>query len=486
MSATKDARSVAVVGGGWAGCAAAVELARRGVHVTLFEAARTLGGRARAVEVDGRRLDNGQHILLGAYKQTLGLMKRVGIDPAAAILRLPLQMRYPPGAVLSNDGMDFVAPRLPAPLHVLVALLRAKGLQREDKLALAQFSSAAKWMGWRLDTDVPVTVLLERFGQTECLTRLMWHPLCLAALNTAPERASANVFLAVLRDSLGAKRAASDMLIPRLDLGALFPQAAGRFIAAQGGTVHTGAKVSSLTRTASGWELAAAGQALGGAWRGSFDAVVLATPAAAAATLLAQVAESAETTDLATQLDSFEYEPIATCYLQYDAALRLPLPFCALLDAPDEERFGQFVFDRGQIDSNQAGLLAVVISAAGAAAALDQDALARACAVQLGAAFPGMGLEAPQWSRVITEKRATFACTPGLVRPANATALPGLVLAGDYTAGDEKSGDYPATLESAVRSGQAAASVILRSRSSSAANSSPSHAAGGLPSESVQ
>ena len=125
MSATKSQPAVAVVGGGWAGCAAAVELARRGAQVTLFEAARTLGGRARAVEVDGRRLDNGQHILLGAYKQTLGLMRRVGIDPAAAILRLPLQMRYPPGAVLSNDGMDFVAPRLPAPLHVLVALLRA-------------------------------------------------------------------------------------------------------------------------------------------------------------------------------------------------------------------------------------------------------------------------------------------------------------------------------------------------------------------------
>jgi len=287
----------------------------------------------------------------------------------------------------------------------------------------------------------------------------------------------------VLRDSLGAKRTASDMLIPRLDLGALFPQAAGRFIEAQGGAVHTGAKVAALTRTGDGWELAAAGQALGGAWRGVFDAVVLATPPAAAATLLAPFAE---TTELAAQLDTFEYEPIATCYLQYDAALRLPLPFCALLDGPAQERFGQFVFDRGQIDAHQAGLLAVVISAAGAAATLDQDALARACAIQLGAAFPGMGLEAPRWSRVITEKRATFACTPGLARPANATALPGLVLAGDYTAGDEKSGDYPATLESAVRSGQAAASIILRSRSSSAANSSPSHAAGGLPSESVQ
>src|SRR5438270_12988370 len=112
-------RRVAVVGGGWAGCAAAVELLRQGCEVTLVEAARTLGGRARVVQAHGRLLDNGQHILLGAYRDTLGLMRRVGLDPDKALLRLPLQMRYPPGAGL----MDFGAPRLPAPLHLLAAPL---------------------------------------------------------------------------------------------------------------------------------------------------------------------------------------------------------------------------------------------------------------------------------------------------------------------------------------------------------------------------
>jgi squalene-associated FAD-dependent desaturase len=474
MSGPDKPATVAVVGGGWAGCAAAVELARRGVRVTLFEAARTLGGRARAVEVNGRLLDNGQHILLGAYKQTLNLMKRVGVDPSTAMARLPLQMRHPEG----GGGMDFVAPRLPAPWHVIVALMRATGLAREDKLALGRFSTAAKWMGWRLDTDVSVTTLLARFEQTPRLVRLMWHPLCLAALNTPPERASANVFLAVLRDSLGAQRAASDMLIPRLDLGALFPQAAGAWLAAKGGAVHPGAKVESLHRTDHGWELAASGRSLGGAWRGAFDAVVLATPPAQAGALLAPFPEAAA---LAIQLGGFEYEPIATCYLQYDTSLRLPLPFCALLDAPEAQRFGQFAFDRGQLDATQAGLLAVVISAAGPAAALDQDALARTVAAQLDAAFPQLGLATPLWSRVITEKRATFACTPGLARPENATGLPGLVLAGDYTAGD-----YPATLESAVRSAQAAATIILRGGASSAKNGSLSHGAGKPASESVR
>ena len=125
---------VAIIGAGWAGCSAAVELARRGVRVTLFEAARTAGGRARRVEHEGRTLDNGQHILLGAYHDTLHMMRQVGIDPARAMLRLPLQMRYPPDA----GGIDFIAPRLPAPFHLLVAILRAKGLSAADKLSLAQ------------------------------------------------------------------------------------------------------------------------------------------------------------------------------------------------------------------------------------------------------------------------------------------------------------------------------------------------------------
>jgi len=467
MAATKEALRVAVVGGGWAGCAAAVELVHKGAQVTVFEAARSLGGRARGVEVQGKMLDNGQHILLGAYKDSIKLMKRVGVDPRAALLRLPLQMRYPAG----SGGMDFVAPRLPAPWHMAVALLRAKGLAREDKLALARFTTSARWMRWGLNEDVPVSVLLERFDQTERLVQLMWRPLCLAALNTPPERASANVFLAVLRDSLGARRAASDMLLPRLDLGALFPLAAARHIEQRGGSVQLGAKVAAVARSGNGWEVR-----LGDSWQ-AFDAVVLATPPTQAAALLAPLGETA----VCEQLDAFDYEPISTCYLQYDAAVRLPLPLCALLDDPAADCFGQFVFDRGQLDAAQGGLLAVVVSAAGAAAALGQDDLAALIARQLAAALGQPVLATPLWTRVITDKRATFACTPGLARPGNATSLPGLVLAGDYTASD-----YPATLESAVRSGADAAAAILAHARLPRENSSLSHAAGGPATGSVQ
>src|SRR5690606_8568959 len=126
---TFAAQQFAVIGAGWAGCAAAAELARRGHAVTLLEGARALGGRARRLEVDGRRLDNGPHILLGAYRESLRLMRLVGIDPAVAMLRLPLQIRYPASA-----GMDFAAACLPAPWHMVVGLLRARGLERADKL----------------------------------------------------------------------------------------------------------------------------------------------------------------------------------------------------------------------------------------------------------------------------------------------------------------------------------------------------------------
>jgi len=424
---------IAVIGGGWAGCAAAVELAARDAAVTLYEASRTLGGRARVVRMQDKLLDNGQHIMLGAYRETLRLMRHLGIAEESALLRLPLQMCYPDGA-----GMRFVAPRLPAPLHVGVALLRAHGLSRADKMALARFSTAARWMGWQLNQDCSVSELLARFDQTERLAQLMWRPLCIAALNTPPERASAQVFLHVLRDSLGARRAASDMLLPRVDLSALFPVRAAAYLESRGGKVALGAAVDTLGREGEGWRIDGA----------SFDAVVVATPPAQAAALLAPHAPEAG-------IPEFEWESITTVYLQYAASVRLSRPFFALVDQPDAGHWGQFVFDRGQLNADDAGLLAVVISASGPALDTGNGSLPPLVATQIAQVLRRPELAAPLWTRVISEKRATFACTPGLQRPPNDVGVNGLALAGDYTASE-----YPATLESAVRSGVAAAGVV--------------------------
>jgi predicted NAD/FAD-dependent oxidoreductase len=257
------------------------------------------------------------------------------------------------------------------------------------------------------------------------------------------------------------------MLLPRVDLGRLFPEAAAAFVKARGGVLALGQRIDTLAAHGHQWHVQPAGAA-----PALFDAVVLAVPPPQAASLLAPFEEA---TALAATLAAFTYEPITTCYLGYAPTLRLPLPLLALCDDPARQHFGQFVFDRGQLDPAQAGVLAVVVSAAGGAAALDQSMLAARLAQQLAQAFPALAaqLGTPLWQRVITDKRATFACTPDLARPPNLTALPGLVLAGDYTAGE-----YPATLESAVRSGLAAAAAICTGSASSSKKARLSHGAG--------
>ena len=433
----------AVVGAGWAGCSAAVELARAGQDVAIFEASRTVGGRARQVAFDDLSLDNGQHILLGAYSEVLRQMQIVGVDPRQALLRLPLQMRYPK----DSGGMEFVAPRLPAPFHLLIALLRAKGLAKEDKLALARFSTTARWMDWKLNTDCSVTELLERFDQTDRLYTLMWRPLCIAALNTVPEKASAQVFLNVLRNSLGARRSASDMLIPKVNLTELFPGYATRFIEYHGGKSRYGAAVTAIERQEMHWRLAIGGKLE----EDLYDGVIIATQAFQAARLLDGLVDT-------TRLAALEHDPITTCYLQYAPDLTLPYPFFALIDRAEHQEWAQFVFDRGQLDSKHSGLLAAVISASSDAIESGKEALIAQISRQLSKVFQRPELAHPRWTKLVTEKRACFTCTPGLARPDNDVGVAGLALAGDYTASD-----YPATLEAAARSGVKAAQLLLAS-----------------------
>jgi len=428
---------IGVIGAGWAGCSAAVELAQQGHEVHWYEAARTLGGRARQVSVQGLTLDNGQHILLGAYRETLALLNTLG--QSDSLLRLPLQMCYPEGC----SGMQLLAPKLPAPLHMLVGLLRATGLSRADKMALLRFSSTARWMDWQLNADCTVSELLERFDQTPNLIRLMWQPLCIAALNTPIARASAQVFLNVLKDSLGAARSASDMLIPRTDLSSLLGLPAAKLIETHGGTVRTGCAVQAITAHQKQWTVhSTSGTEI-------VDGVVIATQACAARTLL-------EPLGLAQHIPDYEYEPITTCYLQYPGTVRLERAFLALVDKPEQQAWGQFVFDRGQLDGH-AGLFAVVISASHEAIGQGHAELARHCAAQLATDLNRPELATPLWTQVITEKRATFACTPNLVRPSNQLPRSNLVLAGDYTASR-----YPATLEAAVQSGKIAAGLLRK------------------------
>lgn len=432
-SPARRAGRVAVIGGGWAGMAAATELAARRLPVTVFEAGKILGGRARRVEIDGVTLDNGLHILVGAYKETLRLIRMVSPSGTTdGLLRLPIQLRVEPGFELS-------APRLPAPMHLAVALATASGLALSERIAALRFMLIQRVRGFRCDDALTVRELLTRHAQPQRLVECLWGPLCIAALNTLPQEASARVFLAVLRDSLASTRAASDLLLPTRDYSALFPEPAGRFVEEHGGSVHTSAPVQALRLQGGEFEI----EAVGG---GTFSHIVLATDPHRACELLAPLPETAV---LISQLRKFDYRPIYSIYLQYPHSVRLLRPMVGFT-----EGFAQWAFDRGQL-CGQHGLIAVVISASGAHQQLPHPQLAQAVHADLAKWLPG--LPAPLGHQVIAEKRATFACVPQLERPANRTPVPHLYLAGDYT-----DSEYPATLEAAVRSGVNCARLIAR------------------------
>ena len=424
------AKTVAVIGGGYAGMAAAVELAGRGVPVTVFEAAPALGGRARRVTVNDTALDNGLHILIGAYSETLRLIDKVA-PKRDSFLRLPLDLQI-------HNRFHLRAPKLPAPLHVAWALLTAKGLSFEHKRAAARFMNAMKACSYRLQQDCTVEALLAEHQQPSVLIEYLWAPLCVAALNTPMQRASAQVFLNVLRDSIGAGRAASDLLLARTDLTALFPKPAAEYVRACGGQVEVGATVERVTRDGEGFTLQVQGHAR------RFDQVICAVAPHRVSLLLADIAELQSA---AQQIEALQYEPIHSVWLQFDGTVKLPSPMIGLAESP-----AQWLFDRGTI-CGQRGLIGAVISASEEHLGEAQEELATRVVADIAKAFGP--LPKLLWHRVIAEKRATFSCTPCLQRPAAETSCPGFVLAGDYVAGD-----YPATIEAAVRSGIAAAGLI--------------------------
>ena len=421
--------NVAIVGAGWAGMAAAVALAHARIPVTVFEAARHLGGRARSVEIEGIELDNGQHLLIGAYRETLRLMRVVGADPDKLLLRQRLAIEYP-------GKFSLRAPYLPAPLHLLAALLTAGGLAWGERLAAMRFMAAMRRNAYRIAADMPVSELLALHRQTGALARYLWEPLCVSALNTPAASASAQVFLNLFRDALDGARGNSDFLIPRTDLGKLFPQPAAAFVRANGGSVRLGMPVRTLVKAADGFVLDDRPErhthAILAVGPHQIDALLDRFP------LLAPVRQ---------RLAAFAYEPIYTCYVQYPPEVSMPQAMTGF-----DGGTIQWVFDRGRLNGT-AGLLAAVISARGGHQNVSQDVVASAMHRELAAFLPD--LPQPLWSRVIAEKRATFSCRPGLARPGNQTAVDNLYLAGDYTAGD-----YPATLESAVRSGVLAARLV--------------------------
>lgn len=433
--------NVAIVGAGWAGLAAAVRATQAGHRVTVFETAGMPGGRARSDDDGAAATDNGQHILLGGYARTLALMRDVGVDVERALLRLPLSVTYADGAgfALSPSG-----PRL---LAAARALLGARGFGVVDKLSAVAMSLAWRARGFRCPPSLTVDELLRRAPTLRVHRRLI-EPLCVAALNTPSAEASAEVFLAVMRDSLFGAREASDLLLPQRPLAQLLPLPALAWLRAHGAAVHLRTRVAALERAGPHW-LVSASTDDSRRTDVAVDQVVLATPATQAARLTRSLAPA-----WSAGAAALAHEPIVTIALA--APKRAwPAPMLAL-DSDAATAPAQFAFKLGE-QPDDVDRVTLVVSAAGRWLERGSDAVAAAAVAQYRRTFDIADC-AVEVTSVRADKRATFRCTAGVVRPAR-DILPGLQAAADYVAGP-----YPATLEAAVLAGEAAARALSNPR----------------------
>ncbi len=428
--------SIIVVGGGWSGLAAGIKLSKRKHGVCVLESAKQLGGRARCLAFGPHTVDNGQHIMIGAYHHLRRLLETIGLDEKELFQRLPLQLEM---LSPTEQNVCLRAPAWPAPLHLMWALARAEGLSPLEKFSALKFCATLAMNKFRISDDVSVRALLIRHRQNGRLMRALWEPLCLATLNTPIEDASASLFLNVLKDSFSQRSSDSDLLIPQRSLGQLFPEPAMQFIEAHGGSVQLRQRVTGLNAehgriravVTSDGEIEA-------------DAVILATPVEQSRRLLQGLPMADE-----HKLQELEHQPITTVYLQYADDTTLGRPMHGLYAT-----LGQWIFDRGFF--GQAGLMAVVISAEGEHANWSQEQIGDKVVDELATLYPHW--PAPDKLRVVSEKRATFAAKVGVqaLRPTTHTGFDNLFLAGDFVVNN-----YPATLEGAIINGLRAATAAM-------------------------
>ncbi len=418
-----------IIGGGWSGLAAAVTLSQQGQTVHLIESAKQLGGRARNVSWQGQEIDNGQHLMIGAYEQMLSIMHLIGIDPQEAFQRAPMDITifdtdYLPLHLSANS-------LLPWPLSLAWNLIRSAGFKSFYSVAKLQ-ASIPKLLATE---DKTVSEWLLSTRQPDRLIKQLWEPLCLATLNTPIDHASAHLMATVLQDSLGKGQQAADSLIPRLPLANVFPHAAADYIQQNGGTISLKTRATQLIIEQNkvigilcqdGRQLLA-------------DNIIVATSPSQSTALLAEY----------MTFDKPAEYPICTVYLQYSPDTRLSKPMLGMTGT-----ISQWIFDRS---GQTPGLMAVVISAPGEHETMTNQELVTHVCQEVHSLLPELPKIVTN-SLVIREKRATFACTVDIEnkRPKSQTNINGLWLAGDYIANS-----YPATLEGAIRNGKNCAQHLL-------------------------
>ena len=456
-----------VIGGGLAGISAAIALATAGDEVTLLEAKPRLGGATMSFNRDGLVVDTGQHIFLRCCTAYRGLIDRLGMSAHA-----PLQPRFDVTVVAPGKRAVMKRRRIPAPLHMLPALLGYPFLNTPERLRLALAALAFKRLNEadQKTDEIRLGDWLAAHGQDERTRRVLWDLFSVSSLNVPGDDASLALAAVVVKTGLLGDADAADIGVPTLPLGELHGTAAARLLGQLGATVRLQTKVAGIEATGGGGfrvRLARAeadAEADGAGEDLAADAVVLAVPHEQAAKLIPAGALPAETVDGWAGLGA---APIVNVHVIYDRKV-MDVPFAAGVDSPV-----QWVFDRTRISGMHARAsagqhsdgqyLAISLSAADEYANAPVAELREKFVPALAELFPAARDATVTEFFVTREKRATFRGVPGTakLRPKAATGLPGLVLAGSWT-----DTGWPDTMEGAVRSGLNA--VIALQESSTA------------------
>ena len=428
-----------IVGGGFAGLSAAARLASSGARVLVLEARSRLGGRATAFldRETGELVDNGQHVLLGCYRETFAFLRLIGAaNNTVAQAELALTS-------IDRDGRvsRLRCPSLPSPLHLVAGVFTWSALGWRDKLSVLKMAGPLRRaQPTRTEiTEETVEQWLVRNGQTPRLREMLWDPLALAALNQPASVAAAGSFARVLAEMFGPDPSAAAIVLPTKPLHVMYAEPARTFVESRGGSVRTGVTARIRLEDQSVACVDAAGESI------TATAVICAAPWFAWASIFeGDVAPLAATLDAARRTTA---SPMVTVNLWFDRVV-MDEPFVGL-----PGRLMQWVFDKRAVFGASASHLSLVSSGAADVVAWTNQKLIDAALAELRGALPRVRQAAVTRATVIREPRATFSLAPGQpARPSTHTAVRGLFLAGDWV-----DTGLPATIESAVRSGHLAA-----------------------------
>jgi zeta-carotene desaturase len=447
---------VVVIGAGVAGLSAAVRMIDAGLRVVVVEEGPRLGGRATAFtdRESGERVDNGQHVLFGCYRDTYAFLRRLGTDSLAPLQRrLALTMVGPDGRPSRLE-----CPEWRPPWHLVGGALRWSALRLSDRLSALRLRTVlndvrregAAAVAARVPPDLTVSAWLEANGQAAGLTKWLWHPLAIAALNQSPEEAAAAPFVRVLGELFGPKVEDSAVGMSSVPLDELYAVPAMRLIESSGGAVLK--KSPARIQIGGGGAIECVET---GATRIHASVVVSAVPWHALGRIW-QTGVPAVLQPVVDNAAALGSSPIVTVNLWFDGAV-MSEPFVGLIGGPMH-----WAFDKSAIFGERAGHLSIVASGAVGLAEMDNAAITAAARRQLETALPKTATTRLLRSVVVREHRATFSLAPGgPPRPSAATELKGFYLAGDWT-----DTGLPGTIEGAVRSGNTAADLIIERRSS--------------------